>query len=152
MTNQDHTSDIIAVTDALYRFAAGFDLRDRGLLASAFAEEAVSDFRPAGKKAGFDYPVLEGRDTIVTALLSSLAALDTSHSVSNPRVFLNGDLAILDALVEAQHVPHTDHSRHYLMKNRYDAELMRKGEIWVILRVTIDNIWRTGDPTVLAGI
>jgi len=152
MTNQDRTSDIIAVTDALYRFAAGIDLRDRDLLASAFAERAVSDFRPAGKKAGFDYPVLEGRDTIVAALLGSLAPLDTSHSVSNPRVILNGDLASLDALVEAQHVPRTDHSRHYLMKNRYDVELVRRGDAWVIQRVTIDNIWRTGDPSVLAGI
>lgn len=152
MTNQDRTSDIIAVTDALYRFAAGIDLRDKELLASAFAEGAVSDFRPAGKKAGFDYPVLEGRDTIVAALLGSLAPLDTSHSVSNPRVVLNGDLASLDALVEAQHVPRTDHTRHYLMKNRYDVELVRHGNVWVIQHMTIDNIWRTGDPSVLAGI
>jgi hypothetical protein len=152
MTHQDCTSDIIAVTDALYRFAAGIDLRDRDLLASAFAEGAVSDFRPAGKKAGFDYPVLKGRDTIVAALLGSLAPLDTSHSVSNPRVILNGDLASLDALVEAQHVPRADHTRHYLMKNRYDVELVRRGDAWVIQHVTIDNIWRTGDPSVLAGI
>ncbi|ALM54060.1 nuclear transport factor 2 family protein [Halomonas huangheensis] len=152
MTNRDHPSDIIAVTDALYRFAAGIDLRDKDLLTSAFAEGAVSDFRPAGEKAGFEYPVLEGRDTIVAALLGSLAALDTSHSVSNPRVFLSGDLARLDALVEAQHLPRTDHSRHYLMKNRYDVELVREGGRWIIQRVTIDNIWRTGDPAVLVGI
>ena len=52
MTKQDHTSDIIAVTDTLYCFAAVIDLQDRELLASAFAEGAVSDFRPAGKKWG----------------------------------------------------------------------------------------------------
>lgn len=150
MTN--HTSDILAVIGALYRFAAGIDLRDADLLASAFAEGAVSDFRPAGRKAGFDYPVLEGRETIVSALLSSLAALDTTHSVSNPRVILSGDLASMDALVEAQHVPRADPMRHYLMKNRYDVELARERDDWVIRRVTIDNIWRTGDPSVLAGI
>jgi len=58
----------------------------------------------------------------------------------------------MDALVEAQHLPASDHSRYYLMKNRYDVELVREGDLWVIQRVTIDNIWRTGDPTVLTGI
>ncbi len=50
-----HTPDIIAVTEALYRFAAAIDLRDAELLTSAFAEGAVWDFRPAGEKAGSGY-------------------------------------------------------------------------------------------------
>jgi septum formation inhibitor-activating ATPase MinD len=152
MTTFQETADKFAVIEALYRFAAGLDLRDRDLLASAFAEDAVSDFRPAGKKAGFEYPVLEGRDTIVDALRGSLSQIDTTHSVSNPRVRIDGDKAVLDALVEAQHLPANDHSRHYLMKNCYDVELVRQGEVWVIQHVTIDNIWRMGNPNVLTGI
>ena len=138
-------SDQLAAADTLYRFAAG-------LLASAFADDAISDFRPAAAKAGFDYPVLTGRDTIVAALSNSLTAFDTTHSVSNPRVSVDGDKAHLDALVEAQHVPRADPSRHYLMKNRYDIDLVRQGDMWVIQRVTIDNVWRSGDPSVLAGV
>jgi len=145
-------TDKLAVVEALYRFAAGIDLRDAGLLASAFAPDAVSDFRPAAAKAGFEYPVLEGRDAIVSALATSLSTIDTTHSVSNPRVSVEGDRARLDALVEAQHVPAGDPARHYLMKNRYDVELTRQGQDWVIQRVTIDNVWRTGDPAVLAGV
>ncbi|MBS7779295.1 nuclear transport factor 2 family protein [Acidovorax sp. CCYZU-2555] len=152
MTNLQLISDQLAVADTLYRFAAGIDLKDPGLLASAFAEDAISDFRPAAAKAGFDYPVLTGRDTIVAALSNSLTAFDTTHSVSNPRVSVDGDKAHLDALVEAQHVPRADHSRHYLMKNRYDVDLVRQGDMWVIQRVTIDNVWRSGDPSVLAGV
>ncbi|PIF71323.1 nuclear transport factor 2 family protein [Flavobacterium sp. 2] len=144
--------DKLAVVETLYRFAAGLDLRNKDLLLSAFAADAVSDFRPAGKKAGFEYPVLEGRDTIVEALMGSLSQIDTTHSLSNPRVSIDGDKATLDALVEAQHVPANDHSRHYLMKNRYDVQLARQGDIWVIQHVVIDNVWRTGDPTVLTGI
>ena len=53
----DTLHDIHAVADTLYRFAAGMDLRDRKLLLSAFTEDAISDFRPAGAKAGFEYPV-----------------------------------------------------------------------------------------------
>ncbi|WP_413740460.1 nuclear transport factor 2 family protein [Sodalis sp. RH14] len=147
----EQTADTLAVVEALYRFAAGIDLRDTDLLASALAEDAVSDFRPAAAKAGFEYPVLEGRETIVTALSNALSQLDTTHSVSNPRVCINGDKAHLEALVEAQHVARNDNSRHYLMKNRYNVELVRRDQVWLIQRNTVDNVWRTGDPTVLAG-
>ena len=152
MKNLQEAADKFAVIETLYRFAAGIDLRDQELLASAFAVDAISDFRPAGKKAGFEYPVLEGRETIVSALMGSLNQIDTTHTVSNPRVKIDGDKAMMDVLVEAQHVPSKDHSHYYLMKNRYDVELMRQGEVWVIQRVTIDNVWRIGDPAVLTNI
>lgn len=145
-------ADKLAVVDALYRFAAGIDLRDNDLLASSLAENAVSDFRPAAAKAGFEYPVIEGRDNIVAALSTSLRSLDTTHSVTNPRVTIDGDTARLDALVEAQHVPRNDHTSHYLMKNRYDVELIRSGNAWLILRTTVDNVWRSGDLAVLMVI
>jgi septum formation inhibitor-activating ATPase MinD len=145
-------ADKLAVVEALYRFAAGIDLRDKDLLASALADDAVSDFRPAAAKAGFEYPVLEGKGTIVAALSGALSQLDTTHSVSNPRVSIDGDTAKLEALVEAQHVPRNDPSRHYLMKNRYDVDLIRQGNAWVIRRNTVDNVWRSGDPSVLAGV
>ena len=148
----NETADRLAVVDALYRFAAGIDLRDESLLSSSLAENAVSDFRLAAAKAGFEYPVIEGRGAIVAALVSSLATLDTTHSVTNPRVTIDGDNARLDALVEAQHVPRDDHTRHYLMKNRYDVELARKGDVWVITRNTVDNVWRSGDPAVLSVV
>jgi septum formation inhibitor-activating ATPase MinD len=145
-------TDQLAVIDALYRFATGIDLKDRDLLASSLAEDAVSDFRAAAAKAGFEYPVLEGRDTIVSALSTSLTSLDTTHSVSNPRVTIDADTARLDAMVEAQHVPKNNASMHYLMKNRYDVQLIRQGDAWVIKHVAIDNVWRDGDPAVLAGV
>jgi hypothetical protein len=145
-------ADKLAVVDALYRFAAGIDLRDKELLASSLAENAVSDFRPAAAKAGFEYPVIEGRDVIASALSSSLGSLDTTHSVTNARVTINGDTARMDALVEAQHVPRNNPAKHYLMKNRYDVELARNGDVWVITRNTVDNVWRSGDIAVLSGI
>jgi hypothetical protein len=151
-TPSTHTSDKLAVVEALYRFAAGIDLRNRELLASSLSENAVSDFGPAAAKAGFEYPVLEGRDNIVDTLLAVLDPLDTTHSVNNPRVTVDGDKAQLEALVEAQHVPRGDPARHYLMKNRYEVELVRSGDVWLISRNTVDNVWRTGDRTVLAGV
>lgn len=148
-TDLQETADKLSVVETLYRFAAGIDLQDNDLLASALAENAVSDFRPAAAKAGFEYPVLESRDTIVAALSGALSHVDTTHSVSNPRASINGDKAHLDALVEAQHVLKSDPSRHYLMKNRYDVEMVRQGDVWLIERVRVDNVWRTGDLAAL---
>lgn len=152
MSSAQQAVDKLAVVEALYRFAAGIDFRDQTLLASSLAENAISDFRPAAAKAGFEYPVIEGRETIVAALSTSLSKLDTTHSVSNPRVKVDGDKAFLEALVEAQHVPRDDTSRHYLMKNSYKVDLVRQGSDWVIQRTVVDNIWRDGDQEVLSVI
>ncbi|AEM85935.1 nuclear transport factor 2 family protein [Streptomyces violaceusniger] len=146
------TADKLAVVETLYRYAAGLDLRDKDLLASAFADDAVADFGPATRKAGQEYPPINGGETIASALLGSLSHLDTTHSVSNPRVSLDGDTAHLEGIVACQHLPREAHSRHVLMTNRYDVALIRSGEVWVIQRVTVDNAWTEGDPTVLAGI
>lgn len=86
------TTEKLAVAEALYCYAAGIDLRDPALLASVLTESAVSDFRPAAAKAGFfEYPVLEGRDTIVQALMASLSPFNTTHSVNNPRIAIDGE-------------------------------------------------------------
>ncbi len=138
-------ADKLAVVEALYRFAAGIDLRDKDLLVSALTDDAVSDFRPAAAKAGYEYPVIQGRDNIVSALSTSLSSLDTTHSVTNPRVTIDGDTARL-------HVPRSDHSRYYLMKNRYEVELVRDGEGWLIKRTIVDNVWRSGDLAVLSVV
>ncbi|MGY2170785.1 nuclear transport factor 2 family protein [Pseudomonas gingeri] len=132
--------------------AISLDLRDSALLAAALTEDAVSDFGLAAAKVGFEYPVLEGRGTIVHALMASLSPFNTTHSVNNPRVAIDGDKAVLDALVEAQHVLKTDHARHYLMKNRYDVWLVKQGETWLIQHIIVDNVWRAGDSSVMAGV
>ena len=138
-TAAGEAADKLAVVEALYRYCAGIDLRDQALLASSFSENTVLDLRPAGKKAGFDYPVIEGRDTVTQALSTSLAGVDTTHSVSNPRVTGTGDTAQMEALVEAQHVPSADPARHYLMKNRYDTRLERQGPVWVTTVAPLDE-------------
>ncbi|HEU4946757.1 MAG TPA: nuclear transport factor 2 family protein [Kribbella sp.] len=137
--------------DALYRFGLGQDLRDRELFASAFAEDAVLDFRPAATKCGLDIPLMDGRDTIVGIILNPETRIDTTHVVSNARTEIDGDTARLTAIVEAQHLPKDDHTRHALLKNLYDVELVRDGSRWLMRHVHIDNVWFTGDPWVIAG-
>jgi ketosteroid isomerase-like protein len=150
-TTPNTARDELNIIDALYRFAQGLDTDDAAMLSSAFAEDAIADFSPAAAKLGIPFPRLSGRDNIVTALSGFVAPLDTSHSVANPRVVIDGDSASLSALVEAQHLPANDHTRHLLMKNRYQVELVRSNTQWLIKSVVIHNIWSDGDIKVITG-
>jgi hypothetical protein len=145
MTSEDRHR----IIDALHRFAAGQDLRDPALLASAFAPHAELDFVQPAKKLGVELLIFKGRQHIVAAIGAALAQLDTTHTVSNPRVDIDGDKATLFALVEAQHLPRRDHSRNLLLKNFYWVSLERAGERWQITHMRIENVWHRGDPKVL---
>jgi hypothetical protein len=145
----DALVDVHQVVDALYRFGAGQDLDDRALFESAFAPHAVVDFTQPARRFGATITPFEGRDTITGIILGTVASLDTTHTVTNPRVKLAGDRAELFALVEAQHLPKGDHGRHLLLKNIYTVTLVRDGVRWAIEHMVIRNVWFTGDPTVL---
>lgn len=86
---------------------------------------------------------------ITSAIMAAVASLDTTHTVTNPRVEIHGDRAQLFALVEAQHLPQGDHSRHLLLKNIYWCQLVREGGAWKIRHMRIENVWFKGDPQVL---
>ena len=45
-------ADRYEIADTLHRYAFGLDHGDADSLASAFAEDCLFDFRPAGKKLG----------------------------------------------------------------------------------------------------
>lgn len=142
----DHT----AIVDVLYRFGAGQDLHDRSLFESAFSPRATVDFTAPALRLGVTIPVFEGRQAIADTILSTTSGLDTTHTVTNPRVpAYDGEHATLFALVEAQHLPRNDHRRHLLLKNIYTVELSREGDRWVIDHMRISNVWLTGNPSVL---
>jgi hypothetical protein len=144
--------DRTEVIDALYRFGLGQDLRDRDLLASAFAAAAELDFRPAAASWGAQVPVMTGRDTIADTILNMFAGrVDTSHVVTNPRVRIDGDTARLTAVVEAQHLRTAHPGTYALLKNLYDVELIRDGARWVVRLMRIENVWYTGDPQAIFG-
>ncbi|HEX5951858.1 MAG TPA: nuclear transport factor 2 family protein [Rhodanobacteraceae bacterium] len=142
--------EFIAIVDALYRFGAGQDLGDRGLFESAFAPDAVLDFTQPARLLGADIVPFVGRDVIAESVFAAIGDLDTTHTVTNPRVTaFDGTHAELYALVEAQHLPREDHSRHLLLKHLYVLQLSRQGDTWTIDHMRIDMVWFTGDPTVL---
>ncbi|WP_280519376.1 hypothetical protein [Winogradskya consettensis] len=38
------------------------------------------------------------------------------------------------------------------MANRYNADLLRDGELWVMRHLVVGNVWISGDPAVLSGV
>jgi hypothetical protein len=143
-------SDSAGILDALYRFGAGQDLDDRALFESAFAEHSIVDFTGPARLLGTEIPVFEGRQAIVDIIVGATSRLATSHTVSNPRILrFEPEHALLWCLVEAQHLPKDDRSRHLLLKNVYTTELVRENGRWVIARMLIENLWAQGDPRVL---
>ena len=144
-------SERLEVVDALYRFGAGVDHNDADLLATAFSEDAVVDFGPCGRAMGLDFPVLTGGETIVGFLCSNAERQTTSHVITNARVRIEGDTAVLRSLVSATHLPKGDHSRRCQMMNWYDVELVEDVDSWRIRRMVISNAWFTGDVQVLMG-
>jgi hypothetical protein len=142
--------DRAAIVDALYRFGAGQDLRDRALFESAFSVQAKLDITGPARRLGVELPVMQGREAITDALMASVVRLDTIHTVTNPRITAyNGRYARLFVLVEALNLPRGDHSRHLLLKNIYTVDLSNQDGDWTIDHLLIENMWLSGDPEVL---
>jgi hypothetical protein len=148
--------DRFEIADTLYRYAFGLDHGDADSLASTLTEDCVFDFRPAGKKLGIDFPVLNGRDAILKGVLPLIGPLDTSHSASNLQIEISENSATLYAYVMSQHFMPREGSRRgsefALLMNRYDCELARGGDKWRFSRITIDNVWAQGDPEILTAL
>jgi hypothetical protein len=148
--------DRYEIADTLHRYAFGLDHGDPDSFASAFTEDALFDFTPAGAKLGLDFPKLTGRQAIMDAVFPLIGPLDTSHTASNFLIEINGDSATLSAYVMSQHFMPRQGSRrgseNALLMNRYDCELVRDGQKWRFKRITIDNAWVQGDPEILNAL
>lgn len=148
--------DRYKIADTLHRYAYGLDQNDRASLASVFAEDCIFDFKAARAKLGVGFGKVVGRQAIIDILLPLLGPLDTSHSVSNIQIEINGDAATMRAYVMAQHFMPREGSRpdseNALLMNRYDCDLVRDDDNWRFKRVSIDNAWAQGNPEILNAL
>jgi hypothetical protein len=142
--------DQLGIADALYRFAAGQDDKDTDTFLSAFTNDAVLDFSHPAQLFGVELPPMDGLAAIAT-IPDVLAELRTTHTVTNVRTVIDGDLARGQALVEAQHVRKEPSEGFLLLKNTYDIEAVRDAALgtWHIRKMVIRNVWHRGDPAVL---
>src|SRR5256886_12633300 len=145
-------ADRYEIEDALHRFAFGLDHGDADSLSSAFTEDCVLDFRPAGKQLELDFSRITGRQAIVETLIPLLGPLDTSHTTSNLQIEISDDSATLYCYVSAQHFmpregprPATENAR---LMNRYDRQLVRNGQKRPFRHIVIHDARVQGSPEV----
>jgi hypothetical protein len=146
--------DRTEIAETLYRWAAGVDFVDENELASAFTEDVIFNFSPAGKKLGLNIPVLTPRNVVVKTLIASNKPFNTSHTFSNIQATIDGDSATAKAYVMIQlSLPResapTKSSKRVIMMCHCYGYLVRNGDIWHIKHWTIDYIWSDGDLTAL---
>jgi hypothetical protein len=143
-------ADRAEIADALYRYATGMDLHDRALFESAFSNDAMLDFTSPARGLETTVPILEGRQSIGDAVMASTAPLVSSHSVFNLRVTAyDGGHATSTALVEEHYFQKGGSTGHLVLMNVYAVDLWRESRRWLITRLTIENLWFSGDIAVL---
>lgn len=137
-----------AVTDAVYRAILGFNTNDVNLIKSALTEDYT--FIVNGH-------IMQGLDKIVTELFAKIAKLDTTHSISNIRVNIDGAQASLTATSLAQHCRSgmgTDtKAEKYLAGALYRVDLLKQDgdvEVWKIANFKLQATWAQGDPSILS--
>lgn len=141
---------LLGVGDALHRFAAGQDLRDRSLLESAFSKDADLDFSGPARLFGIDLAPFKSRDVVVTTVFANTEPLITTHTVTNVRLTEHdATSAAAYALVEAQHVLRDAPERRLMLKNHYWIGAVADCGVWRIRHMRIETAWYDGDPSVL---
>jgi len=140
--------DFLAVCDLRYRYATGIDTRDWPLHRSIYTDEIEMDFSsyngaPARRLAADAW--VEG----LKPLFHGLAA--TQHSMTNPRVTVEGDSATLVMYMQAEHVlDHEDQDAVFTLGGYYSDLVVRTAAGWRISAVTLTVFWRRGRPDIMA--
>ena len=141
---RDERLDVIEV---LHRFACGIDSRDFALYRSVFADQIDLDYSSyraenVGRWNADDWVARAAR------LFPGFDA--TMHAITNATAAIDGDLATLDADVQAHHVVVVDGvTRRYTIAGAYHDRLLRTPDGWRIIAKTLQVWWTEGDPDVM---
>ncbi|MGY1815806.1 nuclear transport factor 2 family protein [Blastococcus sp. SYSU D00820] len=140
-------TDTGAVVRTLYEFAQGIDTRDWALLESVFTAEFDYDYTSHRPGSG-------GRTTAVDWVAARRRRFETmqatQHSMTNPRVVVDGDVARCRMYVEAWHVAEVGGAADWCtIGGEYHDVLQRHGDRWLISELRLERRWTVGNPAVL---
>ncbi len=139
MTARDTLTDRLAVVETVYGYAWGVDRRDWVGYRSILADEVRMDFSSWNGQPAATYRA----DEWVAHLQPLFRGLDASqHSMTNPRVRLDGDRAECDMYVVADHVLG---DRIFTVGGYYNDTLVRRGGRWLLSGITLTTEWQRGD-------
>ncbi|MDT4916621.1 MAG: hypothetical protein QOI15_348 [Pseudonocardiales bacterium] len=139
--------DAAAVCATLYAFAQGIDTRDWPLLESVFTDPFEYDYTSHRADAA---GVLTPAEWVGARRRRFATMTATQHSMTNPRVVVDGDTARVRMYVEAWHVADIDGSSEWCtIGGEYHDELVRAADGWLISKLRLERRWTVGNPAVL---
>jgi hypothetical protein len=148
--------DRALVVETVYMYATAVDSRDWELYRSIFTDEVSVDFSSffgGGESNWVTMPA----DAWVESVAATFAHLGaTQHSMSNPRVSIDGDRATCAMYVQAEHFRATDATdppggapASYTVGGAYTDTLVRTAAGWRLHQVRLTVRWERGDKAIM---
>jgi SnoaL-like domain len=139
--------DTAGVTATMYAFAQGIDTRDWELLESQFADPFELDY--SSHRAG-STGIVTPSEWVARARRRFETMKATQHSMTNPRVLIDGDTARCRMYIEAWHVADLDGATEWCtIGGEYHNQLVRADGRWIISHLELERRWTIGNPAVL---
>jgi hypothetical protein len=140
--------DYIAIIETVYCYATGIDTRDWSLYRSIFVDEVEMDFSswdgiPAHRIAA---------DDLRANIAVYFAGLDaTQHSMTNPRVDIQGDRATCTMYMQAVHfLGGIPAAAEFTIGGYYTNQLVKTAAGWKLAGVKLTVLWERGNKQIMA--
>ena len=133
-----------AISEVLYRYAAGCDRRDWDLFRACFCDEVEIDLSSWNGNP----PAVLPLETWVAGVRAGLSGFDaTQHLSGNHLVEVDGDRAHATSNVQASHRLGDE---RVVLGGWYDTRLLRQEGQWRIARSALNVTWRSGSEELFA--
>lgn len=138
--------DHLAVCDTVYAYATAVDSRDWELYRSIVAPELSVDFSSFNGHP----PSRAAADVWIEGVRNRLSGLVTHHSMTNPRVEVEGNTAVCTMYMHAVHVLDGEPDAWFDVGGYYRDELVRVDDGWLLSAIALTVLWKRGREDVMA--
>lgn len=149
MTDQlQELLDKRALDELICRTMHALDACDWVAYRASFIEDAVFDFREHGAAPAEARQLITGIDTIIALQKSVIEGFDTTqHHVTTMVHSIDGDDAVTDCFLYAEHFLNTDRGdRSVSLGGRYQVTSRRYDDGWKVHRWRFYSPWMRGNP------
>jgi hypothetical protein len=137
------------IQETVYKYATGIDTRDFELYRSIFTDEVEIDFSSYSPEMGGAMTM--PADAWVAGLKGLFPGLDgTQHSMSNPRITIDGDKATCIVYMQAEHfLANSEGDNSHAIGGYYTDQLVRTEDGWKVCAVKLTILWQRGNKAVM---
>ena len=137
-----------ALDELIFRTMHALDACDWSAYGASFVPDAVFDFREHGAAPPEARQVIEGIDKVIALQKSVIEGFDTTqHHVTNMIHAIDGDTAVTDCYLYAEHFLNTERGdRSVSLGARYQVGSRRHAGAWKVHRWRFHSPWMRGNP------